>query len=420
MAVGTMGGLFYDPVPKGQASAGTFAGRLLKKRLPDIVNNWGHNIEQALAPEDREESTYPAAFVPPPAQPLAGSMLLDDAYKPMAFTPSSLPTPLPQRAFQPPQQQRAFQPPPETVEATRLYPEELASVTPPRPIVEATVMRRGRPGSGEFGEAADLTPASFRRYTPMSVSEAEQAGLVTRGQPFRFEQIGRAPGGVNAGMGHSLDATNRATMDATREARWGQSGPTRAALFSSVETVDQGGWRGRGGGREERVRVPYSGPARGVQGRVDAILEAVRGQKIKEQDAETAVRTAQGTPQAVAGYGGTAVYTPPQGGAPGRWDVEGRPAAATGRDKAMTPKEAADLMLRRAKLLQSDGVTPLNPEAAKEVERLNMLLDSQGYGEKAESSVKKDAGGYVEGQTGIVNGRRYVRRGGKWVPAQEQ
>lgn len=364
----------------------------------DVAGLTNYPPVSAIDPKAREFTPPPSAVATTLAQP-------EDTPR---FTP-------------PPGRPAPVSLPPETVEATRLYPEEIASFTPPRPIVEATVMRRGAPGSGEFGEAADLTPASFRRYTPMSVSEAEQAGLVTRGQPFRFEQIGRAPGGVNAGMGHSLDATNRATMDATREARWGQSGPTRAALFAGVESFEGGdGGRGRGGRRELRVRVPYSGPARGVQGRVDAILEAVRGQKIKEQDAETAVRTAQGTPQAVAGYGGTAVYTPPAAGGPGRWDVEGKPAAATGRDKAMTPKEAADLMLRRAKLLQSDGVTPLNPEAAKEVERLNTLLDSQGYGEKAESSVKKDAGGYVEGQTGIVNGRRYVRRGGKWVPAQEQ
>jgi hypothetical protein len=57
--------------------------------------------------------------------------------------------------------------PPETVEATRLPP-----------VVEGVTMRRGAPGSGDFGERADLTPTVFRRDTPMGVPEATARGLV--------------------------------------------------------------------------------------------------------------------------------------------------------------------------------------------------------------------------------------------------
>lgn len=46
------------------------------------------------------------------------------------------------------------------------------------PVVEGVTMRRGAPGSGDFGERADLTPTVFRRDTPMGVPEATARGLV--------------------------------------------------------------------------------------------------------------------------------------------------------------------------------------------------------------------------------------------------
>ncbi len=66
-----------------------------------------------------------------------------------------------------PEVRRPVELPPVTVEATRLPP-----------VVEGVTMRRGAPGSGDFGERADLTPTVFRRDTPMGVPEATARGLV--------------------------------------------------------------------------------------------------------------------------------------------------------------------------------------------------------------------------------------------------
>lgn len=46
------------------------------------------------------------------------------------------------------------------------------------PVVEGVTMRRGAPGSGDYGERADLTPTAFRRDAPMGVEEAKRKGLI--------------------------------------------------------------------------------------------------------------------------------------------------------------------------------------------------------------------------------------------------
>lgn len=71
-------------------------------------------------------------------------------------------------SFTAPEVRRPTEIPPVTVEADRMRP----------PVVEGVTMRRGAPGSGDYGARLDLTPTAFRRDAPMSVDEGVRNGLV--------------------------------------------------------------------------------------------------------------------------------------------------------------------------------------------------------------------------------------------------
>jgi hypothetical protein len=287
--------------------------------------------------------------------------------------------------------------PPETVEATRLPP-----------VVEGIMMRRGAPGSGQSGQRLDLTAVPFERAEPMTYEQAQAQGMIIQPyqQPqtmtyeqaveagimkpqrpaFRFKQIGQAPGGPNAGMGMTTDGVNRAAADATRGERWGRGGPTS-----------------------------------GINRRADAIIDMIRGQQVKREDADTALRGAQGTPQAVSGYGGVAAYTPGTEGKAGRWDVQAAERGASGGARPMTAAQAANVM-RQASALRAGNLASgikADPETA---DMMESLLIQQGFDvaalraqsgagvEKQEGGRMKDEGrGRKTGDVRVVNGVRYVR-----------
>ncbi len=110
--------------------------------------------------------------------------------------------------------------PPVTVEATRLPP-----------VVEGVTMRRGAPGSGDFGERADLTPTVFRRDTPMGVEEATGKGLIYA-VPLNREgpQDMTAANRINATPGmRAFDMEMRSEDAAAMREQWRRESAARAA-----------------------------------------------------------------------------------------------------------------------------------------------------------------------------------------------
>ena len=162
--------------------------------------------------------------------------------------------------------------------------QEASVSAPSAPIVAGTVMRRGAPGSGAYGANLDLEPVSVERTRPMSVQEAQAAGLVQvdRPRPF-FTQVGRAPTGPNAGQGMTGEAARQQIMDETRGVRWGASGPTSAVRREAAAITSQ--------------RLAEEAAARA---------------------ADLRVSEAQRTPQAVSGPGGVSTYDPKTG----QWSTE--------------------------------------------------------------------------------------------------
>lgn len=109
---------------------------------------------------------------------------------------------------------------PVVVEASRLPP-----------VVEGVTMRRGAPGSGDFGERADLTPTVFRRDTPMGVEEATGKGLIYA-VPLNREgpQDMTAASRINATPGmRAFDQEMRSEGALAMRERWQRESAARAA-----------------------------------------------------------------------------------------------------------------------------------------------------------------------------------------------
>jgi hypothetical protein len=281
-----------------------------------------------------------------------------------------------------------FNLPPVTVEASRLPP-----------VVEGVTMRRGAPGSGEYGERSDLTPQYVARTDPMTLEEAKAKGLIMPARaprPFTFEQIGRAPTGENAGMGMTGDAQRRAMDDATRGERWGQRGSTTRAMGRAQQIVDQ-----IRANRDAKVQSEI---------RVD---EAVRTPQLS-------TGTYVGQSWQPDGKGGGTVGT-----------VDATMGTKSGANKPMTPAQALTQLKQADELRTGNKLKGIAPNPAM-ADAFEAVLKDQGYdldelkGKKAatkaepaaEAGAKAGAKPAIkDGTIGVFEGRKYVYRNNQWNPA---
>jgi hypothetical protein len=111
----------------------------------------------------------------------------------------------------------------------------LANPAGTRPIVTGSVMRRGEPGSGSYGERSDLSPMEVRRDTPMGIGEAERKGLIVRGAaaeqgPVFTDRDNRLVQSLRAGRDRSMEMTSDAakSLRARMDARTAAAGPRSA------------------------------------------------------------------------------------------------------------------------------------------------------------------------------------------------
>lgn len=343
-------------------------------------------------------------------------------------------------------------------------------ITANRPVIDAITMRRGVPGSGVSGDQTDLSPMRVQRLDPMTMREGAENGLfesaVPRGvemdpsdafrhglmRPFADRPV-QGPAGVAMG---DLATTNRIqnaladardkddwnmstaagramgdTLDATREARWGQGGPTSGAKFATVEGGNAGG---RFANRErERVVLPMEERG-GTRDRAIAILN--QRQRVAEANA---------TPQAVASPGaGVAMFDVKSG----KWQFGGKddgtassPAGLNtladndllaglskyGKPKQLTPKELDPISaIRLEKATPEERTSILNPPWTDDNQRAHNLYLAEAKRRglvseepRAATPTTPSTSGYQPGAERTINGVRYVRSAdGKWTPSR--
>lgn len=250
---------------------------------------------------------------------------------------------------------------------TREYPSDPAplirvSKKPSEDVVEGTYLRRTKPLYGAYGEDSDLEPVDFRRNRPMSMREAADAGL--------FED--RTPRGVE------MDPADKVRAGFMRPfAERGQKARPGATTGRQVDEILQRLERARemdnkqmdvqagGAGEQFRRGLAETRDLRwGASGPTSAVNRAIAERRGRGEQTDEAIRLAKEAP-------------PPQAGAA----------------KPLTPNQAGALMMRRASLLQGDGVTPLRPEALEEARKIDELLSEGGYGGGAAGKEKPGEGG---------------------------
>lgn len=161
-------------------------------------------------------------------------------------------------------------------------------------------------GSAEVGRDLRLGPPAPMVLTPPPAPPTTAD----------WARSANAIGGYKAPPMNAREAARMADKDATRAARWDQSGPTSAVNRAVNQIRSQG-----------------------------AALDALRRQTDEQ------IRLAQGTPQAAAGAAGVATYTPrADGPGPGEWTEAVRPASgatATARHPSgMTYNQALAMRIR--------------------------------------------------------------------------
>lgn len=331
---------------------------------------------------------------PPSPTPFAESHGFPDITRPASFTPSLPPAQIP----------------PVLVDAQRL---------PLRPIVEGVTMRRGAPGSGEFGERQDLTPGAVTRFDPIGVPEATRKGLI-----YAVPLPEKGPLTVETPAERGLVDAMRLTRD------------RRMEMTSDDAQAMRQGFRDRSeaGGMASAMR------ATGRAGASKDIVAQILGERRAGADSERRMREARVTPQVREG----AVYDPltgvsevPQRGGtvrPTRWSE-------------YTPKELGDMVNDAVKSMMPEGDSKAfqtalmqagnddtkkqavykqfsaRPTPAQELilnTAMNELRNREGsVVEKAQAGGAKQAQkpAYKEGQSGVFNGKPYVMKNGKWTPA---
>ncbi len=157
----------------------------------------------------------------------------------------------------------------------------LAPAAAPRgPVAEGIVMRRGMPGSGEYGERRDLNPVRLARQDPMSVAEGVRAGIV---EVYRPGEAQRQADRVTADQ-MSLMPQVKAMREA-RDRAMEMTSPAAARLRQSMKegTAASGPRRatGRNPSTARLERVARAGMAfDAATGQwVNVALEDVRGRE---------------------------------------------------------------------------------------------------------------------------------------------
>ena len=270
---------------------------------------------------------------------------------------------------------------------TREYPDNPAplvtvSKPPAKDVVEGTYMRRTKPLYGEFGQERDLEPVGFRRARPMSMREAADAGLFQDSTPRGVEMDPAdkvragfmrpfAERGQEARPGVTTGRQVDEILQRLERAREMDNRQTDVTARNE-QGVSAGEAFRRGLNETRDLRWGASGPT-------SAVNRAIAERRGRGEQTDEAIRLAKEAP-------------PPQAGAP----------------KPLTPNQAGALMMRRASLLQGDGVTPLRPEAMEEARKIDELLSEGGYGglrgdepDKGGAAGKEEAGGAAgKGQPG--------------------
>jgi hypothetical protein len=323
---------------------------------------------------------------------------------------------------------------------TREYPDNPAltvtvSKPPSQDVVEGTYMRRTKPLYGEFGQDQDMEPVRFRRARPMSMREAADAGLfqdstprgvemdpadkvragfmrpfAERGQEARpgvttGQQVDVQAGGAERGQEARPGVTPGRQVDVQAGgAERGQEARPGVTPVRQVDEILQRLERARemdnkqmdvqagGAGEQFRRGLNETRDLRwGASGPTSAVNRAIAERRGRGEQTDEAIRLAKEAP-------------PPRAGAA----------------KPLTPNQAGALMMRRASLLQGDGVTPLRPEALEEARKIDELLSEGGYGGGAAGKEKPGEGGaagYKQGDVRMINGKRHVRDAkGNWKP----
>ena len=252
-----------------------------------------------------------------------------------------------------------------------------ASKRAAEPIVEAKYMRRVDAGSGEYGPRQDLDLTDYTRSRPMSMREAAEAGLFEDSTPRGVEmdpadkvRAGFMRPFAERGQEARPGVTTRRQVDEILQRL------ERAREMDSRQMDVQAG----GAGEQFRRGLAETRDLRwGASGPTSAVNRAIAERRAGRERTDEAIRLAKALP-------------PPQAGAA----------------KPLTPSQAGALIMRRASLLQGDGVTPLRPEAMEEARKIDELLSAGGYGglrgdepDKGGAAGKEEAGGAAgKGQPG--------------------
>jgi hypothetical protein len=302
-----------------------------------------------------------------------------------------------------------------------------ASKRAAEPIVEAKYMRRVDAGSGEYGPRQDLDLTDYTRSRPMSMREAAEAGLfedsTPRGvemdpadkvragfmRPFAERRQEARPGVTTRRQVDEMDGGVRAGVEALTTRRQVDEILQRLERAREMDNRQMDVQAG-GAGEAFRRGLDETRDLRwGASGPTSAVNRAIAERRAGRERTDEAIRLAKALP-------------PPQAGAA----------------KPLTPSQAGALIMRRASLLQGDGVMPLRPEAMEEARKIDELLSAGGYGglrgdepDKGGAAGKEEAGGAAgKGQPGGATGFRpgdrqrrggvtYVRqRDGTWRKAQ--
>jgi hypothetical protein len=268
----------------------------------------------------------------------------------------------------------------------------------------------------ERWQERDLEPVGFRGARPMSMREAADAGLfqdstprgvemdpadkVRAGFMRPFAERGQeARPGVTPGRQVDVQAGG-----AGEQFRRGQEARPGVTPVRQVDEILQRLERARemdnkqmdvqagGAGEQFRRGLNETRDLRwGASGPTSAVNRAIAERRGRGEQTDEAIRLAKEAP-------------PPKAGAA----------------KPLTPNQAGALMMRRASLLQGDGVTPLRPEALEEARKIDELLSEGGYGGGAAGKEKPGEGGaagYKQGDVRMINGKRHVRDAkGNWKP----
>lgn len=265
-----------------------------------------------------------------------------------------------------PEVRRPVELPPETVEATRLPP-----------VVEGVTMRRGAPGSGDFGERADLTPTVFRRDTPMSMRDAAAAGLFESRVPkgvsmdpsdaYRAGLIdvyaGRgAPQGVPEatarGLVYAVPLNREGPQDMTAANRINAT-PGKRAFDMEMRSEDAAamrqGFRAESGARQAAAAMRATGRV----GASRDIVAKILGEEQADAASDRRMREARVTPQVRDGV----AYDPLTGRSA---EVQrGGGAVRPTKWEEYTPKELGDMV--------NDAVRSMMPEGDSAAFKMALL-----------------------------------------------